>query len=129
MFETVQCCWYNPPMMHLQGGELCDGGIAARANNTHRRGPFIALDMEATLSAAGAEAISKRHLGEAFEAAKNANISAAVLDVNLGEGDCAPLCEVLARRQIPFIFHTGYMDGGPLAKWLRPVCLSRGSPA
>ena len=85
--------------------------------------PFIALDMEATLSAAGAEVISALHMGEAFEAAQNANISAAVLDVNLGEGDCAPLCEVLTQQQVPFIFHTGYMDGGPLAKWLRPVVL------
>ena len=83
--------------------------------------PFIALDMEATLSAAGAEVISALHLAEAFEAAQNANISAAVLDVNLGEGDCAPLCEVLAQRHVPFIFHTGYMDGGPIAKWRRPV--------
>ena len=83
--------------------------------------PFIALDMEQTLSSAGAQVISALHLAEAFEAAQNADISATVLDVNLGEGDCAPLCEVLARRQVPFIFHTGYMDGGPLAKWLRPV--------
>ena len=74
--------------------------------------PFIALDMEATLSSAGAQVISVLPLEEAFEAAQNADISAAVLDVNLGdEGDCAPLCEVLARRQVPFIFHTGYVDG------------------
>ena len=77
--------------------------------------PFIALDMEATLTAAGAEVISTQHLGEAFEAAQNADISAAVLDVNLGgEGDCAPLCEVLARRQVPFIFHTATWTAAPL---------------
>lgn len=85
--------------------------------------PFIALDMAATLSSAGAEVISTQHMGEAFEAAQNADISAAVLDVNLGEGDCAPLCEVLARRQVPFIFHTGYVDGDVLDKWPRPVVM------
>ena len=62
--------------------------------------PFIALDMEQTLSSAGAQVISALHLAEAFEAAQNADISAAVLDVNLREGDCAPLCEVLARRHL-----------------------------
>ena len=85
--------------------------------------PFIALDMELTLSSAGAQVISALHLREAFEAVQNAEITAAVLDVNLGEGDCAPLCEVLARRQIPFIFHTGYMTGGPLERWPRPIVL------
>ena len=83
--------------------------------------PFIALDMEATLSSAGAEVISALQMEEAFEAAQNADISAAVLDVNLADGDCAPLCEVLAQRQVPFIFHTGYVDGGPIDKWPRPV--------
>ena len=83
--------------------------------------PFIALDMEATFSSAGAQVISKHHVREAFEAAQNADITAAVLDVNLGDGDCAPLCEVLARRQVPFIFHTGYVDGGPIDRWPRPV--------
>ena len=76
--------------------------------------PFIALDIAATLSAAGAEVISAQHLGDAFEAAQNADISAAVLDVNLGDGDCGPVCEVLARRQVPFIFHTGYWMAVPL---------------
>ena len=83
--------------------------------------PFIALDMEATLSAAGAEVISAQHLGDAFEAAQHADISAAVLDVNLGDGDCDQVCEVLAQRQVPFIFHTGYVDGGPIDRWPRPV--------
>jgi CheY-like chemotaxis protein len=83
--------------------------------------PFIALDMEVTLSAAGAEVISTQHLGEAFEAAQHADISAAVLDVNMGDGDCGAVCEVLAKRQVPFIFHTGYVDGGPIDRWPRPV--------
>ena len=38
--------------------------------------PFIALDMEQTLSSAGAQVISALHLAEAFEAAQNADISA-----------------------------------------------------
>jgi DNA-binding response OmpR family regulator len=56
--------------------------------------PFIALDMEAVLTSAGAHVIAIHHLQGAIEAARTDDITAAVLDVALGDGDCSALCEV-----------------------------------
>jgi DNA-binding response OmpR family regulator len=79
--------------------------------------PLIALDIQATLSSAGAEVIVAPSLREGFAVAQQADISAAFLDVALGDGDCAPLCRTLTVRKVPFIFHTGYATGGVLDQW------------
>jgi DNA-binding response OmpR family regulator len=41
-------------------------------------------------------------------AAEADTCDAAVLDVNLGGNQVFPVAEVLSRRQIPFVFVTGY---------------------
>jgi two-component SAPR family response regulator len=38
--------------------------------------------------------------------------SAAILDVNLGSETSIPIAEELARREIPFVFATGYGEKG-----------------
>ena len=40
---------------------------------------------------------------------------AAVLDINLGDHDCTAVCEQLCKRDIPFLFYTGYSS--TLAGW------------
>lgn len=51
---------------------------------------------------------------EAQRLAKEAEIDAAVLDVNLGDGDSRAIAETLTRRHVPFCFATGYgMAGAP----------------
>ena len=89
---------------------------------------LIAIDLEVTLTAEGAQVIASPALDHAFKAAqKHAEISAAVLDVNLGQNDCGPLCQLLAERQVPFIFHTGYFAGGVLDQWPKAPVLSKPS--
>lgn len=49
---------------------------------------------------------------EALKLAQDAEIDAAILDVNLNDGRSYEVAEVLKDRQIPFLFATGYAEGG-----------------
>ena len=70
---------------------------------------IIALDIEQMLEDLGCEVVGPAsHLDEAMELASKANIDGALLDVNLDGQDIDPVARVLDRRQIPFIFVTGY---------------------
>jgi hypothetical protein len=51
----------------------------------------------------------------------------AVLDINLGQDDCAPACAALRRRAIPFMFYTGYTRADTLDEW--PDAPAIGKPA
>jgi CheY-like chemotaxis protein len=87
---------------------------------------LIALDMMAILHAEGAQVIAARSVLEAFEVAAFTRISAAILDVNLGpEGDCAPICRMLDQRHVPFLFYTGYPEGGVLEEFPRASVLPK----
>ena len=48
------------------------------------------------------------NLLDGMEMARSENFDAAVLDVNLGDGDSSAIADLLAGRQIPFILATGY---------------------
>jgi CheY-like chemotaxis protein len=52
---------------------------------------------------------------EAHQFAAEAALDAAVLDINLGDGDSRSIAETLARRRVPFCFSTGYGMLGALA--------------
>jgi CheY-like chemotaxis protein len=47
-------------------------------------------------------------IGDAMAAARNADIDLAILDINLSGDTTGPVAEVLASRNKPFIFATGY---------------------
>jgi CheY-like chemotaxis protein len=49
---------------------------------------------------------------EAMEAAKTAAFDLAILDVNLNGTPISPVADVLAARGTPFVFATGYGEGG-----------------
>src|SRR5205085_12290898 len=44
-------------------------------------------------------------------------ISAAVVDVNLGGDNCFAVCQALFHRSIPFLFHTGHREADVLKAW------------
>jgi DNA-binding response OmpR family regulator len=53
-------------------------------------------------------------LDEALKLANEARIDAALVDVDLGDGIVSfPVCDVLTRRSIPFLFVTGTRDRIP----------------
>ena len=67
---------------------------------------LIALDLHQTLDEAGASLLAATTLREGLEMLTYAQVTAAVLDMNLGGPDCAALCTELHRQSIPFLFYT-----------------------
>jgi CheY-like chemotaxis protein len=53
-------------------------------------------------------------LNRAVQMAREAPIDGAILDVNLGGADVAPVAEALEARGLPFFFATGYEGVGDL---------------
>ena len=70
---------------------------------------IIALDLSATLTRAGAEIVGPvATLAEAQARAAVPDLSAAILDVRLGEDNVWTVVRALAERQVPVLFHTGH---------------------
>ena len=44
-------------------------------------------------------------------------MSAAVLDISLGERNCTEVCQVLLHHGVPFLFHTGHANARMLQAW------------
>ena len=57
---------------------------------------------------AGASVYSARSVQDGLRLARRPDLSAAVVDFGLGDGDGAGLCELLKARGVPFVLHTGY---------------------
>ena len=65
--------------------------------------PLIALGVTDALSDAGAEVVTAHDLNAALQAAVKGSVSAAILDVQIGASDCAPICAALRSQQVPFM--------------------------
>ena len=109
-----------PPLRMAPGGD--PGGTAGRplGGDDVERTPrgrrilvgedeiIVAVDVEYTLDDFGAEVIGPAaNLAEALSLVGDAQIDAAVLDVDLAGQDVFPVAERLATRGVPFLFHTG----------------------
>lgn len=69
--------------------------------------PFIALDLALAVEDSGGEVVGPAaSCEEALAFLATGNVGAAILDVNLVDGDSAALVEVLVGLDIPFIVHT-----------------------
>jgi PAS domain S-box-containing protein len=74
---------------------------------------LVAAEMAATIEAAGhMVAAMASSLQEAELAAADAEVGAAVLDLNLGGEMSFPVADILRARGVPFIFITGYQPEG-----------------
>jgi CheY-like chemotaxis protein len=71
---------------------------------------LVAFELQLSLEDEGAEVIGPAlSLMTAFETVSHEpNIDLAVLDVDLAGEDVYPVAEVLLRRRVPFVFHTGH---------------------
>jgi DNA-binding response OmpR family regulator len=69
--------------------------------------PLIALDIASSFEKAGANVTRATSLLHAMTLAENDELSAAVLDHVLRDGDSSELCECLKERGIPFVMHSG----------------------
>ena len=70
---------------------------------------FVALAIVAAFRRDGAVVVGPAAtLDEAVSLARNEEVDAAVLDIDLGGFDVFPAADVLAERSVPFVFHTGH---------------------
>jgi DNA-binding response OmpR family regulator len=70
---------------------------------------MIAMLVEDMVLDFGSEVVGPSfQLNEALRIAHDAELDAAVLDINVGGAVIFPVADVLQRRGIPFIFATGY---------------------
>jgi DNA-binding response OmpR family regulator len=75
--------------------------------------PMIAFALEDMVMELGYGVIGPAfRLSEALELAAGEQFEAAVLDVNLNEQRSFPVADLLRGRGIPFLFATGYAEGG-----------------
>jgi DNA-binding response OmpR family regulator len=79
--------------------------------------PLIALDLHAALSAAGAGIIAATDAREALRLISRNEISAAVIDIKLGDRDSLEVCQALFHHRVPFLFHTGHVDAALVKAW------------
>lgn len=77
--------------------------------------PLVSLNLRNLLTAEGAHVVCAKKSDEAIQSIERFKVTAAVLDINLGNHDCAVICQHLGEGGIPFLFHTGY--GTPLDGW------------
>ena len=69
--------------------------------------PFIALDLALAVEDAGGKVVGPAaSCEEALALLANGTVAAAILDVNLVDGDCSALVEALLGLNVPFIVHT-----------------------
>jgi CheY-like chemotaxis protein len=88
--------------------------------------PLIALEVHAAFSAAGASIMSAADSREALRMISLPDLSAAVVDINLGRGDdCSAVCKRLSDRGIPFVFYTGDARADILLKWPNAPVLTK----
>lgn len=72
---------------------------------------LIAMQLKLDLEAEGHAVIGPyAQLSEGLRMASEGNFDIALIDINLGADNSAPIAEILDRRMIPFAFTTGYND-------------------
>ncbi|MGO4683885.1 response regulator [Hyphomicrobium sp. 2TAF46] len=72
---------------------------------------LIAMQLQLDLEAEGHTVVGPfAQLSEGLKAATDSNFDIALIDINLGADNSAPIAEILDRRRIPFAFTTGYND-------------------
>ena len=72
--------------------------------------PLVALDIADSLTKAGASVLSAVTLQEGLRLAEHPQLSAAIVDLRLGEHDSVALCIRLTERRIPFVIYSGYTE-------------------
>lgn len=73
---------------------------------------LIAMLVEDMLRDLGFDVVLAMRLDAGLRLAREADIHAALLDLNLGQGFSYPIADMLLGRGIPFLFATGYGHGG-----------------
>ena len=79
---------------------------------------FIAIELETVLRDAGAEVVGPAMSApEALRLIEKHTVTAAILDVRLGNHDSLPVARRLHKAGIPFVFHTGKHSDRLASNW------------
>lgn len=70
--------------------------------------PLIAFDVTRVIMAAGATVVSAGYLETGLFSVGHPELAAAVVDLHLGDGSGAKICDRLLGLRVPFIIHTAY---------------------
>jgi CheY-like chemotaxis protein len=70
--------------------------------------PLVRLDVVKMMRSSGAQVHAASNVGEALAVIRRHKLSAAVLDIKIGESNCSPVYACLMERRIPIVLHTGY---------------------
>jgi ActR/RegA family two-component response regulator len=79
--------------------------------------PLIALEVERELRIAGARVVAAGYVESGLYTVEHPGLSAAVVDMRLGNEDGAAVCRQLRRRKVPFVIHTGYAAPEMATEW------------
>ena len=80
--------------------------------------PLVAMLIEDVLAEFGCSvAATASRMDDALAKASSLDFDLAILDVNLNGTKTFPVAESLAGRRIPFVFSTGYGEGGLPDEW------------
>lgn len=79
---------------------------------------LVCVLTEDILAEAGCNIELAMRLDSGLQIAQDANLDAAILDINLGQGTTSyPIAQALAQRGVPFLFVSGYGADGLDARW------------
>jgi CheY-like chemotaxis protein len=83
----------------------------------------VLVQLEDMLTELGCDVVgSASRLGDALAMLPERVIDVAVLDINLGGAKVYPVAEILAARNVPILFSTGYGNVGVSEPWSsRPI--------
>lgn len=83
----------------------------------------VLIQLEDMLAELGCDVVgSASRLGDALAMLPERVIDVAVLDINLGGAKVYPVAEILAARNVPILFSTGYGNVGVSEPWRsRPI--------
>ena len=91
--------------------------------------PLIALDVERVLRSAGAKILAAGYLESALYTTEHPAISAAVVDLRLGDTNSMSVCRRLRHLQVPFVDHTAYPAVLVASEWPEvPVIVKPADP-
>ena len=87
---------------------------------------LIAMDVEGILADSGFTSVSTvNSAAEALKLIRRSPPAVAILDINLGDGTSLEVAEMLSGLGTPFMFATGYGDGGIIPEQLAHVPVIR----
>jgi DNA-binding response OmpR family regulator len=72
--------------------------------------PLIAIDIQQTFEDAGARVILAPTVAAALVAIQEPDLSAAIVDHALGDGDSSEICDRLKQLNVPFVTYSGFPE-------------------